>query len=166
MRARDQCGMTEDRGLVWSLDRRQNMPVCSPFGVGFAAHLPPANRRPEPARSRRSSAPRPTTEHLICRMFSNGSDGTRTRDLRRDTGGHHARGSCAPVDAVWSGLYRNSRDPTLPEERLLSAGISATKRNTPSMNLTCARGLGSLGSHARSTCKSCLLLVARAAVRQ
>ena len=88
-----------------------------------------------------------------------GSDGTRTRDLRRDrsasgslTRGHSMararlgmRQLCAsrdPFQAVSGGLERRSWEGPLISEVPASAGNPTPKRDAPGKNRTCARGLG------------------------
>jgi hypothetical protein len=77
---RDLRGMTGGREVVLSLGQPQNMLICSPSrtrvsGTGSAR---------DGSEGRRSFAPVPGNRS--CRFAGNfyGSDGTRTRDLRRD----------------------------------------------------------------------------------
>jgi hypothetical protein len=82
-RERDLHGMTGERCPSRRLNWRQNMLVCSSFASrSRLSHL--RDQRGRPVGDRRSSAPRLTTEGLDLQDVFHGSDGTRTRDLRRD----------------------------------------------------------------------------------
>jgi hypothetical protein len=79
-----QCGARLIRPEGWCISRcplTPGLPGTSGLLRGFRASLVRDVRGMK--RGRRSFAPKPTTKVAICRNFY-GSDGTRTRDLRRD----------------------------------------------------------------------------------
>src|SRR5207248_11125813 len=72
---------------LWSTDRRPGGPVVLLVGISGYARRRAGIHGPTRVRDLRGMRERPAVEQrkkmLICRYFS-GSDGTRTRDLRRD----------------------------------------------------------------------------------
>jgi hypothetical protein len=84
MRERDLRGMTVDGWTRRTAKPQQKHVSFQRFLLAMAGGSSARDQRGRPVKDGRSIAPKPTTKDVDLQDLFYGSDGTRTRDLRRD----------------------------------------------------------------------------------